>query len=635
MTGHVRPAIEQPMIGNVRVVSRCVPLPAFAKVFPVVSLSGNSRSICWAASLASPRAPALYRAANTGRKGTSALPPLPEASLQNLLDVESRILRSFSAEAALDTKDAAVVEEPSRALAVHEQERSVKKSRKEWSRAASREPSLEGRILDDSVHCIRHQDIPRGVWTALLKLRGAGHEAFLVGGAVRDMLLGRKPKDFDVLTTATPVQVKRHFSKCQIVGSRFPIALVHWGGTVLEVSSFGTRAKRDTIPTDAAALLSWPPPHSKGASKRPAPLPAEQQHVRWSDARRANATSRDFTVNALMLDPFGLLVHDYTGGVRDCAKRVLRTIGSPTESFQLDPARMLRAVRHAARCGLSIDKGTAQAMEENRDLLLRLPSSRIRLEAEAFFGYGAAAASLQLLWRHKLLDILVPQLAERFRKGKVPRTNPMAAYRKEQMLRLLDDLDADMEATKPIHWTVWAAVMAAPLLDEALSELLKEEKAMLKARQGPSGPEQDGRRKKRRTKNKAAPVESSDQAEEAPQKQECSRCEGNGAAAHSMLRLAINKSVKQLTGDSGESGAQPMSILPTAQWTRAADLIRHAVEITEEEQSSTYICMDCQAKVPEKLKGSTRANLELLLDVLDARPAKWCEQKQRLAACLS
>ena len=84
------------MIGNVRVVSRCVPLPAFAKVFPVVSLSGNSRSICWAASLASPRAPALYRAANTGRKGTSALPPLPEASLQNLLDVESRILRYAS-----------------------------------------------------------------------------------------------------------------------------------------------------------------------------------------------------------------------------------------------------------------------------------------------------------------------------------------------------------------------------------------------------------------------------------------------------------------------------------------------------------------------------------------------------------
>ena len=74
-----------------------------------------------------------------------------------------------------------------------------------------------------------------------------------------------------------------------------------------------------------------------------------------------------------------------------------------------------------ARAGLSIDKGTAQAMEENRDLLLRLPSSRIRLEAEAFFGYGAAAASLQLLWRHKLLDILAPQLAERFRKGKVPR----------------------------------------------------------------------------------------------------------------------------------------------------------------------------------------------------------------------
>ena len=209
MTGHVRPAIEQPMFGNVCVALRRARAPAFAIFVPTVVPSGSSRAICWARSLASPRASAVHRGLNAARSGTSALPPLPEAALQNLLDVESRILRyanciavhlrhdgslpwnrsraleehkqccvflhrSFSAEAALDTKDTAVVEEPSRAVAAHEQERRVRKSRKESSRAASREPSSEGRILDDSVHCIRHQDIPRGVWTALLKLRGAG-----------------------------------------------------------------------------------------------------------------------------------------------------------------------------------------------------------------------------------------------------------------------------------------------------------------------------------------------------------------------------------------------------------------------------------------------------------------------------
>lgn len=78
---------------------------------------------------------------------------------------------------------------------------------------------------------------------------------------------------------------------------------------------------------------------------------AQEPYVSWSDARQANARSRDFTVNALMLDPFSLLVYDYTGGIKDCTKRALRTIGSPWESFQLDPARILRAIRHAARCG--------------------------------------------------------------------------------------------------------------------------------------------------------------------------------------------------------------------------------------------------------------------------------------------
>ena len=214
MTGHVRPAIEQPMLGNVRVVLRRAQIAAFTESFPSLATSGHYRAICWARNSAAPRAPALHRGSLTARPGTAALPPLPEAALQHLQEVESRILRyassiavylrhdgslscltrtilstkaselrkqccpclhrSFSAEAALDIKDAAVVEEPSRALAAREQERSVTKSKKGGTWAPKRESASEGRIVDDSVHCIRHQDIPRGVWTALLKLRGAG-----------------------------------------------------------------------------------------------------------------------------------------------------------------------------------------------------------------------------------------------------------------------------------------------------------------------------------------------------------------------------------------------------------------------------------------------------------------------------
>ena len=116
--------------------------------------------------------------------------------------------------------------------------------------------------------------------------------------------------------------------------------------------------------------------------------------MRWSDALRANAASRDFTVNALMLDPFGLLVHDYTGGVRDCAKRVLRTIGSPTESFQLDPARMLRAARHAARCGEGCSI-TAPACHQQQK-----PSTDSDTWGAETCGCSRPAA--RLAWRHML-----------------------------------------------------------------------------------------------------------------------------------------------------------------------------------------------------------------------------------------
>ena len=231
-------------------------------------------------------------------------------------------------------------------------------------------------------------------------LRDAGFAAYVVGGAVRDLLLGIAPKDFDIATDARPEEVKPLFRRALIIGRRFRLVHVMIGGETVEVSTFRS-ADPDTSEKD-----------EHGRVLRDNVFGTQEE-----DARR-----RDFTVNALYFDPSTEEVVDFHGGLADLKKRVLRVIGDPETRYREDPVRMLRAVRLAAKLGLTLDAATRRPIAEMGPLMERVPPARLFDEMLKLLLSGHASACLRQLREvglHKgllpLLDVILEQpLGERF-----------------------------------------------------------------------------------------------------------------------------------------------------------------------------------------------------------------------------
>ena len=233
------------------------------------------------------------------------------------------------------------------------------------------------------------------------RLRRFDHAAYLVGGGVRDLLLGRKPKDFDVVTSATPPEIKKLFKNCRIIGRRFKLAHIFFGPKIIETSTFRANPREmedddsDPSETESGDLLIrrdnvWGTPEQ--------------------DARR-----RDFTVNGLFYDLESKEVIDYVSGIADLEARVVRTIGDPDIRFREDPVRILRAVKFAARCDLTIEPETYRRMIEHREEIAKCAQSRVSEEFYRLLRAGAAKRSMELLVETQLLDLLAPDLARGLR----------------------------------------------------------------------------------------------------------------------------------------------------------------------------------------------------------------------------
>ncbi len=235
-------------------------------------------------------------------------------------------------------------------------------------------------------------------------LQEAGHEAYIVGGAVRDLLVGRRPKDFDVATNATPEQVKALFRRAFIIGRRFRIVHVVYGRgrdhEVIEVSTF--RAYLDNTAAEAV----------EGNEKTSKAELAGKEHAVDASGRvlRDNvwgpqiedAARRDFTVNAMYYDPQTQVVVDYHGGIPDAKKRVLRMIGDPETRYREDPVRIIRVVRFAAKLGFEIERDTQAPIQRMASLLDNVPQSRMFDEMIKLLQTGHALASLEQLRKHGL-----------------------------------------------------------------------------------------------------------------------------------------------------------------------------------------------------------------------------------------
>jgi poly(A) polymerase len=236
------------------------------------------------------------------------------------------------------------------------------------------------------------------------RLARHGHKAYLVGGCVRDILLGRRPKDFDVATSATPNEIKQLFRNCRIIGRRFRLAHVFFGHKIIETSTFRANPKDDE---DGDLLI-----------RRDNVFGTETE-----DARR-----RDFTINGLFYDVEREEVIDHVGGLADLEARVIRTIGDPETRFQEDPVRMLRAIKFAARLDFAIEPATYRALVRWRGEIRKCAPPRVLEEVYRLLRGGAAHRSIEILIETATLEILSPHLSSLYEGAGSPvATNPMLA----------------------------------------------------------------------------------------------------------------------------------------------------------------------------------------------------------------
>ncbi len=254
---------------------------------------------------------------------------------------------------------------------------------------ASGPSSTIPRVIPRDQHILSRKQISRAALKVLYGLKDAGFRACLVGGAVRDLLLGRQPKDFDIATDATPEEVKRQFRNCRLIGRRFRLAHVVFGREIVEVATFRGTGNGDDDGdrhvVDGRIL---------------------RDNV-WGTIEE-DALRRDFRVNALYYDIADFSVIDYVGGIEDLESRTLRLIGDPATRYREDPVRMLRAARLAAKLGFRIDPEAAAPLDELGHLLADAPAARLFDECQKMFLAGYGLASFRMLEQCDLLGQLLP-----------------------------------------------------------------------------------------------------------------------------------------------------------------------------------------------------------------------------------
>jgi len=268
---------------------------------------------------------------------------------------------------------------------------------------------VEPRVISREEHTLSRRDIDPDALKVLYRLRQGDHIAYLVGGSVRDLLLGRRPKDFDIGTSAHPYQVKKLFRNCWIIGRRFRLAHVRFGPKVIEVATF----RRQLLPGEEIVQDGVPSPEHH-PEHQPLPADGETPHFLHHDntfgTPEQDAFRRDFTINALFYDIATFSIIDYVGGLADLRDRVVRSIGDPLIRFLEDPVRMLRAVALAARLDFSLDPPILAAIRQLRHEIARSSPARLLEEYYKILRAGSAEKTFRGLAEAGLLEPISEEL---------------------------------------------------------------------------------------------------------------------------------------------------------------------------------------------------------------------------------
>jgi len=316
-------------------------------------------------------------------------------------------------------------------------------------------------IIPRADHNISRANISPNALKVLYRLKSAGYEAFLVGGSVRDLLLGKHPKDFDVATNARPEEMRQLFRNCRLIGRRFRLAHVRFGREVVEVATFrgmGTEGDDERVHSESGRIL--------------------RDNVYGSIDE--DVWRRDFTANALYYNIADFSVWDYVGGMDDIRSRTLRLIGDPETRYREDPVRMLRAVRFAAKLDFTLAPETAAPLVPLGHHLAHVPPARLFDEILKLFQAGFAVRSFELLLEHDLFRYL-------FASTQQSLEGPDGAAALEFIKRGLANTDDRVHAEKPVTpMFLFAVFLWFPIKE--LAERLRAEgrgdvEAMLEASQ--------------------------------------------------------------------------------------------------------------------------------------------------------
>ena len=304
--------------------------------------------------------------------------------------------------------------------------------------------ALTKRVIPRQAHSISRQHISPNALKVLYRLNSAGFDAYIVGGGVRDLVLGGRPKDFDVATNATPEQIRKLFRNCRLIGRRFRLAHVMFGREIIEVATFRGH-------------------HQENQSDKQLSNQSEEGLLLRDNVYGSideDAQRRDFTINAMYYNIADHSIHDYANGMNDIKERLIRLIGHPPLRYQEDPVRMLRAVRFAVKLDFDIEEDTAAPIEHMAHLLNLIPPARLYEESLKMLQMGFGLENYHQMRKYGLFQPLFPCVSRYFTADYHSLT--------EQMLDLvLDATDQRVEEQKRINPAfMFAAIHWYPLVDE-------------------------------------------------------------------------------------------------------------------------------------------------------------------------
>ncbi len=316
------------------------------------------------------------------------------------------------------------------------------------------EQETTGTVIDRSGHRVSRRSIPENVLKVLYRLHRSGYRAYLCGGSVRDLLMGRTPKDFDVVTDAHPSDVRRLFRNSRIIGRRFRLVHIIFQDQVVEVATFrrepdrlalaeGEEESDDILITDDNTFGS----------------PVQ-------DARR-----RDFTINALFYNIADFSVIDYVGGIDDLSEGRVRIIGDPDVRFREDPVRMMRAIEFASRLGFEIEKETYDAILRHRGEILKASPPRVSEEILELLRRGWSRGAIRLMVDTGLLDPLLPEIYTAIQGERAP-----------YFWKMLEVLDRTVQSGRRISDAVLMSVLMLPWVIEEIER--EEERRQARMRTG-------------------------------------------------------------------------------------------------------------------------------------------------------